>query len=233
MLILFLGTGLVVWIGFNLVSEMIERVKLKEFDRQLGALFGAAKGVLLCVLITLFSVAPAGRLAAAGDLQLEVRLLHCRPARQGRHGDSRASCTRCSTRTIDRLDPERSRTPHTGWRARLSDAAQELQDLIPQAASKTARPSAAQPSAPSFPIERASAAPAAQPSSAPQISRPHRSPSRLSRRPGELSRPLKAVEIRAKTARLQVFPGKNQPAQPNIRNIIGRWAEARKRVAFA
>jgi membrane protein required for colicin V production len=60
MLILFLATGLVVWIGFNLVSELIERVKLKEFDRQLGALFGAAKGVLLCVLITLFSVALLG-----------------------------------------------------------------------------------------------------------------------------------------------------------------------------
>jgi membrane protein required for colicin V production len=60
MLILFLGTGLVVWVGFNLVSEFIERVKLKEFDRQLGALFGAAKGVLLCVLITLFSVALLG-----------------------------------------------------------------------------------------------------------------------------------------------------------------------------
>lgn len=57
MLILFLGTGLIVWVGFNFVSELIERVKLKEFDRQLGALFGAAKGVLLCVLITLFSVA--------------------------------------------------------------------------------------------------------------------------------------------------------------------------------
>jgi len=60
MLILFLGTGLIVWIGFNLVSEAIERVKLKEFDRQLGALFGAAKGVLLCVLVTLFSVALLG-----------------------------------------------------------------------------------------------------------------------------------------------------------------------------
>jgi membrane protein required for colicin V production len=60
MLILFLGTGLIVWIGFNLVSEFIERVKLKEFDRQLGALFGAAKGVLLCVLVTLFSVALLG-----------------------------------------------------------------------------------------------------------------------------------------------------------------------------
>jgi membrane protein required for colicin V production len=60
MLILFLGTGLIVWIGFNLVSELIERVKLKEFDRQLGAILGAAKGVLLCVLVTLFSVALLG-----------------------------------------------------------------------------------------------------------------------------------------------------------------------------
>jgi membrane protein required for colicin V production len=56
MLILFLGTSLIVWVGFNLVAEMIEKVKLKEFDRQVGALFGFAKGVLLCVLITLFAV---------------------------------------------------------------------------------------------------------------------------------------------------------------------------------
>lgn len=60
MLILFLGTGLIVWVGFNLISEFIERVKLKEFDRQLGAVFGAAKGVLLCMLVTLFSVALLG-----------------------------------------------------------------------------------------------------------------------------------------------------------------------------
>jgi len=60
MLILFLATGLLVWVAFNLVSEFIERVKLKEFDRQLGAVFGGAKGVLLCVLITLFSVALLG-----------------------------------------------------------------------------------------------------------------------------------------------------------------------------
>jgi membrane protein required for colicin V production len=56
MLILFLGTSLVVWLGFNLVAEVIEKVKLKEFDRQIGAIFGLAKGVLLCVLITLFGV---------------------------------------------------------------------------------------------------------------------------------------------------------------------------------
>jgi membrane protein required for colicin V production len=56
MLILFLGTSLVVWLCFNLLAEFIEKVKLKEFDRQVGALFGFAKGVLLCVLITLFAV---------------------------------------------------------------------------------------------------------------------------------------------------------------------------------
>jgi membrane protein required for colicin V production len=60
MLILFLGTGMIVWVGFNLISEAVERVKLKEFDRQLGAVFGGAKGILLCVLITLFSIALLG-----------------------------------------------------------------------------------------------------------------------------------------------------------------------------
>ena len=57
MLILFLGTSLVVWLGFNLISDAIERVKLKEFDRQIGALCGLAIGMLLCVIITLFVVA--------------------------------------------------------------------------------------------------------------------------------------------------------------------------------
>lgn len=56
MLLLFLGTSIVVWVGFNLVSEAIEKVKLKEFDRQIGALLGLAKGVLLCTVITLLAV---------------------------------------------------------------------------------------------------------------------------------------------------------------------------------
>lgn len=56
MLILFLGTSLVVWVVFNLVSEVIDKFKLKEFDHQVGAIFGLAKGVLLCVIITLFVV---------------------------------------------------------------------------------------------------------------------------------------------------------------------------------
>jgi membrane protein required for colicin V production len=61
MLILFLGTGLGVWIVFNFVSDVIERVRLKEFDRQVGALFGVAKGAVLCIIITLFAVSLLGQ----------------------------------------------------------------------------------------------------------------------------------------------------------------------------
>lgn len=56
MLLLYVGTSFVIWVVFRLVSGVIDRVKLKEFDRQIGALFGLAKGVLLCVIITLFAV---------------------------------------------------------------------------------------------------------------------------------------------------------------------------------
>ena len=56
MLVVYLATSLVVWMLFRTVAQAIDRVKLKEFDRQVGALFGAAKGVLLCLAITFFAV---------------------------------------------------------------------------------------------------------------------------------------------------------------------------------
>src|SRR4051812_12866860 len=56
MLILYLGTSLGIWLCFRIVASFIDRVKLKEFDRQVGGLFGAAKGVLLCVVATFFAV---------------------------------------------------------------------------------------------------------------------------------------------------------------------------------
>jgi membrane protein required for colicin V production len=56
MLLIYLVTSLVIWLVFRKVSQAIERVQLKEFDRQVGALFGAAKGLLLCVAITFFAV---------------------------------------------------------------------------------------------------------------------------------------------------------------------------------
>lgn len=55
MLILFVVTSLGVWVGFRFITEGIEKLKLKSFDRQIGALVGAGKGVLYCVAITLFA----------------------------------------------------------------------------------------------------------------------------------------------------------------------------------
>jgi membrane protein required for colicin V production len=60
MLILYVGTSFIIWVGFRFVSGFIDRLKLKEFDRQLGAILGCLKGVLLCVVVTLFAVTLLG-----------------------------------------------------------------------------------------------------------------------------------------------------------------------------
>lgn len=60
MLILYVGTSLVIWVLFRMVSNSIDRMRLREFDRQIGAIFGLAKGGLYCVLITLFAVTLLG-----------------------------------------------------------------------------------------------------------------------------------------------------------------------------
>jgi membrane protein required for colicin V production len=56
MLVLYVVTAGAIWLVFRLISGIIDRLKLKEFDRQLGAIFGLAKGVLYCVVITFFAV---------------------------------------------------------------------------------------------------------------------------------------------------------------------------------
>jgi membrane protein required for colicin V production len=56
MLVIYIGTSLAVWFVSRTLSGFIDRLRLQEFDRQLGLLFGAAKGVLLCVIITFFAV---------------------------------------------------------------------------------------------------------------------------------------------------------------------------------
>jgi membrane protein required for colicin V production len=56
MLVVYLVVSLIIWLLFRAVSRLIERVKLVEFDRQIGALFGAAKGVVLCLAVTFFVV---------------------------------------------------------------------------------------------------------------------------------------------------------------------------------
>jgi len=66
MLILYLGASLVIWMAFRFISDIIDRVKLKEFDRHTGAVLGFCRGVLWCVIITLFAV------TLLGDAQKKV-----------------------------------------------------------------------------------------------------------------------------------------------------------------
>ena len=63
MLALYAGTSVGVWLLFRVVSKAIDAIHLSAFDHQLGLLFGAAKGLLLCVVATFFAVslAPAYR----------------------------------------------------------------------------------------------------------------------------------------------------------------------------
>ena len=56
MLAIYVGVSFFIWMVFRLVSGVIDKVRLESFDRQLGAMFGLAKGVLLCVAITFFAV---------------------------------------------------------------------------------------------------------------------------------------------------------------------------------
>lgn len=56
MLLIYAGTSLFVWLAFRVVSGTIDRIKLREFDRQIGGLFGLLKGALFCVIITFFAV---------------------------------------------------------------------------------------------------------------------------------------------------------------------------------
>ncbi len=56
MLVIYIVASFMIWTAFRLVSGVIDKVKLEAFDKQLGAMFGFAKGVLLCVAVTFFAV---------------------------------------------------------------------------------------------------------------------------------------------------------------------------------
>lgn len=60
MLGLYLLTSLTIWVVFGYIRKIIDKVKLQEFDRQAGAVLGAVKGVILCLIITLFAVSLLG-----------------------------------------------------------------------------------------------------------------------------------------------------------------------------
>ncbi len=61
MLIIFVATSLAVGMMRRFIDGAISAIRLKSFDRQLGALFGACKGILLCLVITFFAVTLSDR----------------------------------------------------------------------------------------------------------------------------------------------------------------------------
>ncbi|QEG42960.1 CvpA family protein [Roseimaritima ulvae] len=69
MLILYVGTSLVIWVAFRMISKTIDRMKLREFDRHAGAAFGLGKGILYCTLITLFAATLLGPAASEKIVQ--------------------------------------------------------------------------------------------------------------------------------------------------------------------
>lgn len=60
MLILYVVTSFLIWVAFRMIAGSIDRMKLKEFDRQIGAIFALGKGAMFCTLITLFAVTLLG-----------------------------------------------------------------------------------------------------------------------------------------------------------------------------
>jgi membrane protein required for colicin V production len=60
MLLLYFGSSLAIWLVFRMISKSIDKIKLKEFDRQLGAGFGLLKGAVLCCVITMFAMTLLG-----------------------------------------------------------------------------------------------------------------------------------------------------------------------------
>ena len=55
-LVLYALVSLAVYMIARALRESIERIKLVEFDRHLGAIFGGMKGLLVCLVATFFAV---------------------------------------------------------------------------------------------------------------------------------------------------------------------------------
>ena len=56
MLILYLGFSLASFLAARWLSNVIEKAKLRDFDRHLGGLFGLLKGAVLSLVLTFFAV---------------------------------------------------------------------------------------------------------------------------------------------------------------------------------
>ncbi len=80
MFAIYAACSLGIWIAFGFVRSYIERFHLRDFDRQAGALLGAIKGALLCIVVTIFAVTLLGQ-EPPTDLSVVVRIVY-RPHNQ-------------------------------------------------------------------------------------------------------------------------------------------------------
>ena len=103
MLIIYAGTSLFVWLAFRVVSGTIDRIKLREFDRQIGGLFGLLKGALFCVIITFFAVTLTESSRAA-VLKSKSGGHIARLSERSEARDAAAALRDCSDPTLDKLD---------------------------------------------------------------------------------------------------------------------------------
>ena len=61
MLIIFVACSLIIWLAYAYVNRSLEKAELDGFNRQMGALVGALLGILLCMVVTMFSVSLLGQ----------------------------------------------------------------------------------------------------------------------------------------------------------------------------
>ena len=61
MLIIFVASSLIIWLAYAYVTRSLEKAELNGFNRQMGALVGAVLGILLCMVVTMFSVSLLGQ----------------------------------------------------------------------------------------------------------------------------------------------------------------------------
>ena len=54
--VIYLGTSFVIWLFFKQIRRSVKAMQLGDFDRQMGGLFGLAKGIAIVTVITLVAV---------------------------------------------------------------------------------------------------------------------------------------------------------------------------------
>jgi len=69
MFLIYVGLSLIVFFIARMLKDIIEKIRLVEYDRHLGALFGLLKGAVFCLVLTFFFVtlSPSARKSIRGS----------------------------------------------------------------------------------------------------------------------------------------------------------------------